>query len=60
MKSTKHIIHKPCISFINGKIYLRVYDEDKQEMVTIKEIENEYTNSKNNGHKTEPEQPESN
>jgi hypothetical protein len=49
MKSTKHITHKPCISFINGKIYLRVYDEDKKEMVTIKEIENEDTKSKNNG-----------
>jgi hypothetical protein len=55
MKSTKHTTHKPCISFINGKIYLRVYDEDKKEMVTIKEIENEYTSSKNNGHQTKPE-----
>jgi hypothetical protein len=60
MKFTKLTIHKPCISFINGKIYLRVYDEDKQEMVTIKEIENEHTNSKDIGHKTKPEQSESN
>ena len=55
MKSTKHTTHKPCISFINGKKYLRIYDEDKKEMVTIKELENEYTSSKNNGHQTEPE-----
>ena len=54
MKSTKHTTLKPCISFINGKIYLRVYDEDKKEMVTIKEIENEDTISKNNRGKTKP------
>jgi hypothetical protein len=58
MKSTKHTAYKPCISFINGKIYIRKYDEETNELKIISEIENEYTSSKNIGHKTEPEQSE--
>ena len=47
MKYTKPIQHKPCISIINGKRYLRIYDETKQEMVIIKEVKNEDTTVKN-------------
>lgn len=57
MKSTKPTIHKPCITFINGKKYLRIYDPETNQFKIITELENEYTSSKDNGHKTEPEQP---
>jgi hypothetical protein len=54
MKFTKLTIHKPCISFINGKKYLRVYQEKTNQFKIIKELENEHTNSKDIGDKTKP------
>ena len=55
MKSTKHTAYKPCISFINGKIYIRKYDEETNELKIISEISNENTKGKNQSGKTKPE-----